>query len=120
MTVDNRPKAKTKKEVRDLKADALKIANMIHIEGQTKAETKLIANGIQRGMEMFLRQQSERARELDKRAKKIKQMGQAISQAATDGEAENVPNNSGATKLPWLLLAVSWVIFFVAGYFLTR
>lgn len=120
MTVDNRPKAKTKKEVRDLKAEALKIANMIHIEGQTKAETKLIANGIQRGMEMFLRQQSERARELDKRAKKIKQMGQVVSSAATDGEVESVRDDSGTVKLPWLLLAISWVLFSVTIYFLVR
>lgn len=120
MTVDNRPKAKTKKEVRDLKADALKIANMIHVEGQTKAETKLIANGIQRGMEMFLRQQSERARELDKRAKKIKQMGQVVQQVATDDGVEYAPHNSSTAKLPWFLLGISWIVFLVAGYFLMR
>lgn len=47
------PKSKQKKEARDLRADALKIARSIKIEGQTPAETKAIANGIQRGMELF-------------------------------------------------------------------
>jgi hypothetical protein len=120
MTVDNRPKVKTKKEVRDLKAEALKIANMIHIEGQTKAETKLIANGVQRGMEMFLRQQSERARELDKRAKKIKQMGQAVNQAALGSDVAENQSGSGLSKLPWVLLVISWSVFLVVVYFLLR
>ena len=62
-------KTKQKKDSRDIRAEAQKIANSIKTDGQSPAETKAIANGIQRGMEMFLRQQSEKARDLDKRTK---------------------------------------------------
>lgn len=58
MTQPAPPKTKQKKDARDIRAEALKIANSIKIEGQTSVETKAIANGIQRGMELFLRQQS--------------------------------------------------------------
>lgn len=120
MTTDTRLKAKDKKEARDLKADALRIANSIQIEGQTKAETKLIASGIQRGMELYLRQQSERARELDKRVKKVKQREQTIQKSEQADSASGQPLDPEAefslmSFLPWILLGVSWVLFALLG-----
>ena len=38
-------KGKQKKDARDIRAEALKIANTIKTEGQTTVETKAIANG---------------------------------------------------------------------------
>lgn len=73
-------KTKQKKDSRDIRAEAQKIANSIKIDGQSPAETKAIANGIQRGMEVFLRQQSEKARDLDKRTKKVKQLANQLAQ----------------------------------------
>ena len=105
-------KPKTKKEVRDIRADALKIANSIKVEAQTKADTKAIASGIQRGMEQFLRQQSEKTRDLDRRVKKVKQL--AASKPLTENltPAAALPT---APRLPWVLLAASWVLFLLAA-----
>lgn len=105
------PKTKQKKDARDIRVEALKIANTIKTEGQTPVETKAIANGIQRGMELFLRQQSEKTRELDKRVKKVKQLStQLAQQKPTDQKEERVKVNT-TPRLPWILLALSWGLF---------
>lgn len=109
-TQSNKPKQK--KDARDIRAEAQKIANSIKIDGQSPAETKAIANGIQRGMEMFLRQQSEKARELDKKTKKVKQLANRIAQSKSDNQEEEVTAPTPKqTALPWILLGVSWVLF---------
>lgn len=113
------PKTKQKKDARDLRAESIKIANTIKTEGQTPVETKAIANGIQRGMEIFLRQQSEKTRELDKRVKKVKQLSSQMAQQKTEGVKEvsaTPPNNP---RLPWVLLALSWGLFFVTARLFT-
>lgn len=109
------PKNKQKKDARDLRAEALKIANTIKTEGQTPVETKAIANGIQRGMEMFLRQQSEKTRELDKRVKKVKQLSNQLTQQKPDDVKEETTPSQTNRRLPWLLLALSWCLFLVVG-----
>lgn len=116
------PKTKQKKDARDIRAEALKIANTIKTEGQTPVETKAIANGIQRGMEMFLRQQSEKTRELDKRVKKVKQLSNQLTQQKPADEKKETTNTQANTRLPWMLLALSWGLFLVAGAvgFVTR
>lgn len=106
-------RSKQKKVARDIRADALKIANTIKTEGQPPVETKAIANGIQRGMEMFLRQQSEKSRDLDKRVKKVKQLATKLTQDKPANEKEEIVNVQTSPKLPWVLLAVSWGLFLV-------
>lgn len=108
-------RSKGKKEVRDVRAEALKLANSQHIEGQTKEQTRLIAKGIQRGMEQYLRQQSEKARELDKRVKKIKQLSGMINTEKSPIDSETKPSGSliSTHTLPWLLLGISWCMFFL-------
>ncbi|MDZ4262318.1 MAG: DUF2956 domain-containing protein [Pseudomonadota bacterium] len=108
------PKTKQKKDARDVRAEALKIANTIKTEGQTPVETKAIATGIQRGMEMFLRQQSEKTRELDKRVKKAKQLSNQLTQQKPADEADNTHTQKNS-RLPWVLLALSWGLFLVVG-----
>lgn len=109
-------KPKNKKAVRDIRAEASKIANSIKVEGQSKAESTAIAQGIQRGMEQFLRQQSEKTRDLDKRVKKVKQLANnAASLPDNTATPPNAPQTS--SRLPWTLLILSWVLFLaVAGY----
>ena len=107
------PKPKQKKDARDIRAEALKIANTIKTEGQTTVETKVIANGIQRGMELFLRQQSEKMRDLDKRTKKVKQLATQLTQNKSADEKEEMVDVRTSSKLPWVLLAASWVMFLV-------
>lgn len=104
-------KSKQKKDARDLRAEALKIANTIKTEGQIPVETKAIANGIQRGMEMFLRQQSEKTRELDKRVKKVKQLSNQLTQQKPVDEKTETINTPTQSRLPWVLLALSWGLF---------
>jgi len=106
-------KPKQKKDARDIRAEALKIANTIKTEGQTTVETKAIANGIQRGMELFLRQQSEKTRDLDKRSKKVKQLAAQLTQNKSADEKEDRTDVQTSSKLPWVLLAASWVLFLV-------
>lgn len=106
-------KTKQKKDARDLRAEALKIANTIKTEGQTPVETKAIANGIQRGMELFLRQQSEKTRDLDKRVKKVKQLSTQLAQQKSGDEKEDVIRTQTQSRLPWILLALSWGLFLV-------
>ena len=106
-------KTKQKKDARDIRAEALKIANTIKTEGQTTIETKAIANGIQRGMELFLRQQSEKSRDLDKRVKKVKQLATQLTQEKAADTKEEIETTQAAPKLPWVLLAVSWGFFLV-------
>ena len=110
-TSTSAPKSKQKKEARDLRAEATKIANSIKIDGQTPAETKSIANGIQRGMEIFLRQQSEKTRELDKRTKKVKQLANQLAQQQNDDSDTTEPVAKISSKLPWILLGISWLTF---------
>lgn len=108
-------KSKQKKNARDLRVEALKIANTIKSEGQTPVETKAIANGIQRGMEIFLRQQSEKTRELDKRVKKVKQLSNQLSQQKPDNTQEEITTTQTNTRLPWVLLALSWGLFLIVA-----
>ncbi len=107
-------KSKQKKDARDLRAEAQKIANSIKVDGQTPGETKAIATGIQRGMEVFLRQQSEKTRELDKRTKKVKQLANQLAHQHTEDEIPEPPATT-VTRLPWILLGASWLLFIAVG-----
>lgn len=111
MTQPAQIKSKQKNDARDIRAEALKIANTIKTEGQTPVETKAIANGIQRGMEMFLRQQSEKTRDLDKRVKKVKQLSNQLTQQKPSDEQKEPTQAPKQSNLPWILLAASWVLF---------
>ena len=86
--------------------EALRIARGTQRPGQTKEQTKLIAQGIQKGIEHYKKQQSAKARELDKNLKKVKQ--QAASPEAHEIEVqENVVYRQH--WLPWVLLVLSWI-----------
>ena len=119
-TTSSAQRSKQRKDARDLRAESLKIANTIKTEGQTPVETKAIANGIQRGMEIFLRQQSEKTRELDKRTKKVKQLSYQLTQQESKSEQEKVEHTPTQSRLPWVLLALSWGLFLVAALAASR
>jgi hypothetical protein len=55
------------------KDEAMRIARGTQRPGQAKEQTKLIAQGIQKGIEQYKKQQNARARELDKKLKKANQ-----------------------------------------------
>ena len=56
--------------------EAIRIALGTQRPGQTKEQTKLIAQGIQKGIEQYKKQQNAKARDLDKKLKKVnRQLG---------------------------------------------
>jgi t-SNARE complex subunit (syntaxin) len=93
------------------KTDALKIAKGIQKPGQLKEQTKLISQGIEKGIAEYKKQQKTKAREADKSRK------QAIkAKLKADGEQveEIVEEKEGSrfwVYLPWSLLILSWAGF---------
>ena len=92
------------------KDDAMKMARGTQKPGQTKEQTKLIAQGIHKGIEIYKKKQSEKARELDKKLNKASALN-ASHETSTQQMVEPVVVK--ANKLPWLLLVLSWICFAV-------
>ncbi|WP_299694675.1 DUF2956 domain-containing protein [uncultured Vibrio sp.] len=94
--------------------EAMKIAKATQKPAQTKEQTKLIAQGIEKGIALYKKQQKERNRQADK-AKKRVQKEKQIQQTTLNQEdsvqpsVETSPNHN--SKLPWILLIASWVGF---------
>ena len=88
------------------KDDAMKIARGTQKPGQTKEQTKLIAQGIQKGIEIYKKKQSEKSRELDKKLNKVSAL-HASHETSTEQVLEPVVVKGN--KLPWVLLVFSWL-----------
>ncbi|MCX7092868.1 MAG: DUF2956 domain-containing protein [Methylobacter sp.] len=87
--------------------DALRIARGIQRPAQTKEQTKLIAQGIQKGIDLYKKQQKEKARDLNRRLKKISnQKEQAIESNDHEVEQRVIYRQHW---LPWLLLLLTWL-----------
>lgn len=86
----------------------MKIARGTQRPGQTKEQTRLIARGIQKGIEQYKKQQNAKARELDKKLKKA-----AASRESNKSSINKTsqPLADQCSKLPWLLLLLSWLCF---------
>lgn len=92
----------------EVAASAMKIAKGTQKVGQTKAQTKLIAQGIEKGVAEYKKQQAKKLRELDKQRKqKAKQQPMQIS------KHEEVQSKEPLKSLPWILLGLSWLGFAV-------
>ena len=92
------------------KDDAMKIARGTQKPGQTKEQTKLIAQGIKKGIEIYKKKQSEKARELDKKLNKVSAL-RASPETSTQQVVEPVIVRGNI--LPWALLVLSWICFVV-------
>ncbi len=88
------------------KSEAMSIAKGTQKPGQTKEQTRLIAQGIQKGIEHYKKQQKAKARELDKQLKKAKTPSPDVIV-----EKEIMESTSQTPWLPWLLLGASWLGF---------
>ena len=100
---------KVSKETQD---QAVKVAKGIQKKGQNKEQTKLIAQGIEKGIAEYKKQQSKKSRERDKdRKQQIKQKQKAAEAQNGLHESEEV---NGTNKLPWFLLGLSLLGF--VGY----
>lgn len=86
--------------------EALRIARGTQRPGQTREQTRLIAQGIHKGIEQYKKRQSAKARELDRNLKKAKQ--QCVEHPSPEPEIqEKIVYRQH--WLPWVLLALSWI-----------
>ncbi|MGR5176039.1 DUF2956 domain-containing protein [Vibrio parahaemolyticus] len=90
--------------------EAMRIAKATQKPGQTKEQTKLIAQGIEKGIAQYKKQQKEKKRQADKAQKKQRRDKQQVGQASQP-ETMMTETTSSHSKLPWLLLGISWVGF---------
>lgn len=83
--------------------EAMKIARGNQKPGQSKEQTKLIAQGIQKGIEQYKKQHKSKSRDLSKQLKSVAKSKEAAK------EPESIEKI--ITKqhwLPWSLLGLSW------------
>ncbi|WP_438468849.1 DUF2956 domain-containing protein [Vibrio vulnificus] len=98
--------------------EALKIARATQKPGQTKEQTKLIAQGIEKGIALYKKQQKEKHRQADKMRKKqlrdkSKEQQSSIEDEIFDTQATTPIPSQFVHILPWGLLIVSWLGFIV-------
>jgi len=84
----------------------MNIAHGTQRPGQTREQTKLIAQGIKNGIDLYKKQQKTKARELDRQRNK----------QSREKTRDVVPNMQAPGEiryrqhwLPWLLLVITWV-----------
>jgi hypothetical protein len=91
--------------------EAMQIARANQRPGQTKEQTKLIAMGIQKGIDQYKKQHKAKLREIDKRKKKEQRSKQADTEINPAADTTDDMQQSTNPMLPWVLLAVSWLLF---------
>ena len=107
-------KKKTNTPSVESQQEALKIAKATQRPAQTKEQTKLIAQGIEKGIALYKKQQKERNRQADKAKKRVqkeKQTQQAAIEQEHNATASAEATSNHSSKLPWVLLIASWVGF---------
>ncbi|BBS88427.1 MULTISPECIES: DUF2956 domain-containing protein [Aeromonas] len=91
--------------------EAMKVARANQKPGQTKEQTQLIAQGIQKGIDEYKKQMKARAREAS-RQKKLQARAKQPQQGEHEEESElDVIEVSRQHPLPWVLLVLSWLVF---------
>lgn len=99
--------AKTKKQQPSpqTQEDAWAMAKATQRPGQTKEQTKLIAQGIEKGIDQYKKLQKAKAREKDKLRKKEER------QTAPGSAEQPLPEPEVRYRTPWLpwaLLLITW------------
>ncbi|MEL6115210.1 DUF2956 domain-containing protein [Photobacterium sp. SP02] len=96
----------------ETQAEAMQIARATQKPGQTKEQTKLIAQGIQKGIELYKKQQKAKARERDKfRKKQLKEKTALNTDSATGSEDSQTQTVVRQSPIAWILLVLSWAGF---------
>jgi hypothetical protein len=98
---------KISKESQD---EAAKIARGTQKPGQTREQTKLIAQGIEKGIAEFKKKQKTKARDRDKFRKKELKIKKQHTEDTSDVSQSTLKTR--VNWLPWSLLGVSWMFFF--------
>ncbi|MFG0772715.1 DUF2956 domain-containing protein [Vibrio plantisponsor] len=92
--------------------DALAVARAIQKPGQTKEQTKLIAQGIEKGIALYKKQQKEKSRQADRARKKALKTKQTSAETQESEEFNELDAaTSTSSFLPWILLGLSWAGF---------
>jgi len=94
--------------------DAMKVAKATQRPGQTKEQTKLIAQGVEKAISLYKKQQKEKSRELNRRLQKA---SKAALASEHDSEEKTQVVIYKQSAISWWLLLISWVGF-VVYYFL--
>lgn len=89
--------------------EAMKAAMATQRPGQSKEQTKLIAQGIQKGITHYKKQQKSKARELNKKLNKVSQQTPILNIEKKVDFLNEKPRQSSC--LPWVLLILSWIGF---------
>ena len=94
----------------ETREEGMRIAQSTQRPGQTKEQTKLIAQGIQRGIDLYKKQHKAKARDLDRRLRRAER-GETheLPAQVTDDPDEGAGPPRARTLLPWLLLALTWL-----------
>jgi hypothetical protein len=93
----------SKRVAREIQLEAEQIAKSLQKPGQTREHTRLIARGIQQGIETYRRRQAEKERDFDKELKRLKK--EAGGQVPEPVVEKRVVYRQH--WLPWVLLAAS-------------
>lgn len=108
-----------------IQEEAMKLARGIQKPGQTKEQTRLIAQGIAKGIAMYKKQESAKARERDKarkRALKLRQAELQGQQVPVPEESADEAETAGGALAWWmaaagfLLLAMLHALPLLAGW----
>ena len=105
--------SKKQKASPETQSDALKLARGIQRPSQTKEQTRLIAQGIQQGIDQYKKLHKAKSRELDKRLKTTELKTSAVNEIEIQQQTSH-----RQSWLPWLLLVLSWLgmgIYFFYG-----
>jgi len=114
---DSRPSIQTQVS-ESIQEEALKVARSIQKPGQTKEQTKLVAQGIAKGIELYKKQQSAKARERDKARKKALKLKQAESTGLQREEDEaDFTLDLAESGISGMLLLGGGVFAVMAGIF---
>ena len=94
----------------EVQTAAMKVAKSTQKPKQTKEQTKLIAQGIEKGIAEYKKQQNIKSRERDKAKKSLLR-----DKNAQNKDDLNNLNETGDSKtisfMPWALLGISWIGF---------
>lgn len=89
---------------KETQEQAMKVAKGTQRPNQSKEQTKLIAQGIEKGIAEYKKQQNKKSRERDK-------MRKVNLKSKTDAPEIVEVDKHETNQLPWVLLVVSWVGF---------
>jgi hypothetical protein len=97
----------------ETRSEAMKTAKGNQRPGQTKAQTRLFAQGSQKGIDHYKKKHTAKLREFDKRLKTTQLKTSSASE--TEFQKQTVYRQHW---LPWFLLAFSWLaagLYFYLG-----